>query len=363
MSELLSHRRMCPVASRCGGCPRIELSRAQRGQRALDEVAALAREHLGYLPELSWNEQVSPPGYRNRIRLRITEEGALGFFNPEKTSDCAVLEPALRDFLQQLSKRLAKHGRLLAPFQHLEVRSPDLDGVPSIFFTQRPGEVSKRAAPPALAALKESWPTARVAALGITPDEELPEQRFALTDQVYQLVPLGGFLQVNHVVNRSLISALLRKVDEAGIESVADLYCGSGNFLLPLLAQGLRGCGVESNLRSVRSARRALLAQGLSGRVHLADARQLVPALRQELLLPQAPQLLLFDPPRAGLKASARHYAQLGSPTIAYFSCNPASLLGDLAVMSSCGYRVQSLQLFDMFAYTSHVEVMAWLAH
>lgn len=353
-SAPLAPKLHCPVASQCGGCPRIALHRDEQRRQYESQVEQLL-DDVGLhelCTQLTFHPAAAHAGYRNRIRLRISDDGKVGFFNAQKQASCAVLSESLRRSLEGLSTTLEALGAPLSNLAHLELRQEDLDRHASVFFTHRPGcRVT--------ASDRQLLTAALVDTLVGFDDTPGPDQRYPLVHDLYARVPLGAFMQVNSLVNQALIECIVGQAQARHLTSVWDLYCGSGNFLLPLLAQGLKGTGVERDLVAIASLRRAADEQGLSGTFVASDALDWVQDQVHQGATP--PDLLICDPPRAGLKEALVPAAQVGARFIALCSCNPRSLARDLAALKEHGYVCQSLTLFDMFEHTAQVEVLAWL--
>jgi 23S rRNA (uracil1939-C5)-methyltransferase len=168
-------------------------------------------------------------------------------------------------------------------------------------------------------------------------------------------------MQVNFPVNSELIWTLVSEARRRKAATVLDLYCGSGNFLLPLLAAGFTGVGVEVQAASIAAAKQAAEEQGWEATWHAEDVPSWLEAQsgkRDGLSF----DLVVVDPPRAGLGHGARALASRGAPHLVVCSCSPKSLSNDLAALVHLGYTVDSVELFDMFAQTRHVEVLAWLS-
>lgn len=344
-------RGRCQVSAACGGCPQIEvdpqLTHANKVQSFRQALSILGihtfEEHIF--------EASSPVGYRNRIRLRVFEDGRFGFFNEHKSPDCIVLEPGLRALLDDTMLRLSPLREDLKSISHLELRMPDADGRGGVYFSAKaPVEETSRKR------LERALSSDNLLVGGLA-EAQVPTQRFMLGEGVFQYVPLNGFMQVNHTINHSMIAWLLKAAQLQGVRSVLDLYCGSGNFLLPLLASHYEGSGVEQNEDSILAARAACQDQHLSGKFFCADAMSWV----KEQQRPDF-DLVIVDAPRAGLKEGAQHVAQLAAEHVVIFSCNPKTLLRDLTALTQAGYCLKTLSFFDMFAYTDHLELAVWLS-
>jgi 23S rRNA (uracil1939-C5)-methyltransferase len=138
-----------------------------------------------------------------------------------------------------------------------------------------------------------------------------------------------------------------------------DAYAGSGNFALPLFARGLSGLAVESNHAAVLAAREAARRQALPSDCFVAaDAAAFAAELRQKN---QSFELVLVDPPRAGVKSGLADLALLATAWVGMCSCNPVTLARDLRVLIDLGFELDQVEAFDMFPQTHHIETLAWL--
>lgn len=325
---------------------------AQR-QAKLARVGDLWTRHE--LPPVPVAWEVAPNactlGYRNRVRCQVTSEGTIRFFNPRKHSACPVLEPSVLQGIA-IAKRFAQgHPNLMQHFDALEVRGRDMQGVGAIVFRRRN----------ASAVLPPGWardaPTNWIFAL--RGDPTAPVQRFRFSAGTTIDVPVNAFLQVNHQVNQLLVQHVVDALVARGARSFADLYMGSGNFALPLLAAGLLGYGVERHAGAVQAARGAALRQGFSfADTHAEDA---VARAHRWVELGLKVDAIVCNPPRKGLGPHARAVASLALQTIVLCSCNPESLCRDTRRLVAHGFEVDALRLFDMFPQTGHVEAVTWL--
>ena len=162
------------------------------------------------------------------------------------------------------------------------------------------------------------------------------------------------FTQVNFAVNRLLVSRAVRLLDPQPGERIGDLFCGLGNFSLPLAARGARVIGLEGSAALVERARENALANGLTAQFAAAN-------LFEPNLAPWgAFDKLLIDPPREGaielVKALPRDWPR----RIVYVSCDAATLARDAGVLvSTQGFRLSAAGVVNMFPHTAHVESIA----
>jgi 23S rRNA (uracil1939-C5)-methyltransferase len=166
-----------------------------------------------------------------------------------------------------------------------------------------------------------------------------------------------SFFQTNTAA-ANLLYALLRDwVQAEKPDTVLDLYCGGGGITLSVADCCRKAVGVESNESAVEDAQANAAVNRLrNAEFYCGAAEFLLPAL-----LALGPQVLICDPPRAGMHATARAVlAAQGPATVICVSCNPASLARDLEGLSPA-YRVERLEVFDLFPHTEHVETVALL--
>jgi 23S rRNA (uracil1939-C5)-methyltransferase len=174
------------------------------------------------------------------------------------------------------------------------------------------------------------------------------------------------FTQVNHEINRALISRALSLLDAQPGDRLLDLFCGIGNFTLPLATQARSVMGIEG---SDALTRRALANAGYNG---LADktefaCRNLFEVTAEDVAALGRFDRWLVDPPREGAHAVCKAVAELarqGSDVlperIVYVSCNPATLARDAGLLvHEAGYRLAGAGVINMFPHTSHVESIA----
>ncbi|MBV6303671.1 23S rRNA (uracil(1939)-C(5))-methyltransferase RlmD [Candidimonas humi] len=173
----------------------------------------------------------------------------------------------------------------------------------------------------------------------------------------------ADFTQVNDAVNRVLVSRALGLLEVQATDRVADLFCGLGNFTLPLATRAREVLGVEGSSSLTDRARAAAQEHGLSGHTEFATCNLFeVDAawLRDQGHFDR----MLIDPPREGAEAVAQALAELQPQErpsrIVYVSCNPATLARDAAILvHKGGYRLQSAGVINMFPHTGHVESIA----
>jgi 23S rRNA (uracil1939-C5)-methyltransferase len=368
----------CAHFGTCGGCsmqhvePRAQVSIKQR---ALEDTLW----HVGRLrPETVLPPVVGPAyGYRYRARLSVRhvpkKGGVLVGFHERGSSyvadmrECHVLPPSvasllmpLRELVGALSIRdrlpqveVAQGDAVLALVLRVLEPPSDADRAWLRAFGVRYG-VELWLQPKGPDSIELFWTPGdgRASALRYALPEFGVTMPFRPTD----------FTQVNHAINETLVGRAVRLLDAQPAERVADLFCGLGNFSLPLATRAREVVGVEGSAALVRRAEDNARANGLSGRTafRVADLFELTPQGWAEL----GPfDRVLVDPPREGALALARALSTPGGlrpRRLLYVSCNPATLARDAAVLvHEGGWALRCAGVVNMFPHTSHVESMA----
>ena len=168
----------------------------------------------------------------------------------------------------------------------------------------------------------------------------------------------GNFFQVNWEQNRNMVRTVVDFADLNGSESVLDLYCGIGNFALPLARKAGRVVGIESGYSAIEDARRNAERNRIGNVEFIAD--DMDKGLKNLLERKLRADVVVLDPPRAGatLKTTERVLGFVPRK-IVYVSCNPSTLARDLNYFALFGFRLERLQPVDMFPWTYHIEAVA----
>jgi 23S rRNA (uracil1939-C5)-methyltransferase len=190
-------------------------------------------------------------------------------------------------------------------------------------------------------------------------DPVTPELSYSLPglDLRLSFSPLD-FTQVNLELNREMVTRALALLDPQPEQRVLDLFCGIGNFTLPLATRAEQVTGIEGDAALVARARQNAEQNHLPNlRFYTAD---LYGVLDQEPWLLEHFDKALLDPPRSGALAVLEHLPRLGVADVLYISCYPATLARDAGVLvNDLGYDLLAAGVTDMFPHTAHVESMA----
>jgi 23S rRNA (uracil1939-C5)-methyltransferase len=167
------------------------------------------------------------------------------------------------------------------------------------------------------------------------------------------------FTQVNHAINHVLVRRAMALLDAREGERIADMFCGLGNFTLPIAHAGARVIGVEGSAELTRRAGENALANGLAERVEYRVAN-LFGTTPETLAALGRFDKMLIDPPREGAVELVKAIGEDGPRRIVYVSCNPATLSRDAAILvHQKGYALAGAGVVNMFPHTSHVESIA----
>jgi 23S rRNA (uracil1939-C5)-methyltransferase len=165
----------------------------------------------------------------------------------------------------------------------------------------------------------------------------------------------SDFTQVNPAVNRLLVSRALRLLDPRPGERIADMFCGIGNFTLPIATRGAQVIGFEGSALLVERARQNAAANGLVAQFEVADL------FRPNLAHYGRFDKYLIDPPREGAASLVHALPDEWPKRIVYVSCDAATLARDAdTLVHQKGFTLAAAGVVNMFPHTAHVESIAW---
>jgi 23S rRNA (uracil1939-C5)-methyltransferase len=169
------------------------------------------------------------------------------------------------------------------------------------------------------------------------------------------------FVQINAALNAAMVSRVVSLLELSAADRVLDLYCGLGNFTLPLARRAGAVLGIEGDAALVARARHNAAMNGLTNAQFVAaDLTQALPM--NAPYLAQGFSHVVLDPPRAGALDVMPTIAHLAPRKVAYISCHPGSLARDIAVLvHEFGFVLRAAGVLDMFPHTTHVESLAVL--
>lgn len=365
----------CAVFGECGGCvlqhldEKVQIKYKQ--QQLLENFKKIGDVQPEQLLEPMTGQHW---GYRRRARLGVKfvpkKGGVIVGFRERNTSyiqptdSCDVLLPSVSAMLPDLRETLEKtscndkipqveisvaDNAIVMIVRHLETFvQNDLDLLTC--FGQR-NEVQVFLQPGNLKSVHPLFPAEPAPLYYEFPEFDI-RVAFLPTD----------FIQVNSDINRQLVSRVVALLDLQENDRVLDLFCGVGNFTLPMARRAKHVIGVEGDRALVD---RALQNKQLNGLEHIdfhfGDLfKEAMTADSHGDWLDQKFDKILLDPPRSGAAEMIRRIPQLGASKVIYVSCGPATLARDAGVMvNEHGYRMTYAGVIDMFPHTAHVESIA----
>ncbi|MEX2495587.1 MAG: 23S rRNA (uracil(1939)-C(5))-methyltransferase RlmD [Woeseia sp.] len=369
----------CTAFGVCGGCALQHVSAGK--QRHIKEQALRdSLKRVGGVAPQRWLEPLFDPlpesgwQYRRRARLAVRDVSAKGRvlvgFREQHTTliadmhRCEVLVSPLDGLIEPLSeligslsirKRLpqievaAADNATELVFRVLDPPSPEDREKLQRFGFEQGLRISLQ--PGGTDTLQPLYPESPAEALFY----ELPQ-----FDLRIHFKPVD-FIQVNGAVNRLLVAAAVELLQLKENDRVLDLFCGIGNFSLPLARRAGHVLGIEGTAVQVSRAQSNAVLNDIGN----CDFRcaDLAAVDGREGWLRQDWHGVLLDPPRSGADAVVRHMKRLGPERIVYVSCHPATLARDARVLTAeQGYVLEAAGIVDMFPHTAHTEAIAVFA-
>ncbi|MHB0852447.1 23S rRNA (uracil(1939)-C(5))-methyltransferase RlmD [Stutzerimonas nitrititolerans] len=355
----------CPHARVCGGCTLQHLSAEDQLALKQRSLAEQLSRVAGVEPE-QWAAPLTSPefGYRRRARLAVRWDNKarrldVGFRasasqNIVSIEQCPVLVRPLQLLLPALLAVLKALDKPQA-IGHVELFSGTAEAVLVRHTAPLSDFDRQRLVAFADEAGVQLWLQGEGPAAPLRPAQALG-YRLAQWDLQLEWRP-GDFVQVNEPVNEAMVAQALDWLAPVQHARVLDLFCGLGNFALPLARAGAQVTGVEGVEEMVERARTNAVHNGLEN-AHFYRA-DLSKPLAEAGWACEGFHAVLLDPPRDGAWEVVRQMATLGAERIVYVSCNPATLARDAAELVRQGYRLKRAGMLDMFPQTAHVEAMA----
>jgi 23S rRNA (uracil1939-C5)-methyltransferase len=300
--------------------------------------------------------------YRLRTQFNVRmKNGAqrIGFFR-QGSYDLIEVENAflIHPIIDKALKGIRTLSNELPPLSEIHINATLSGEVHLLFF-------SERSSMPPLDSFFNSLKNAVPEVIGITGFADRKKAfslgRNQLTLEIEGLTlraTEGNFFQVNWEQNKNMVQTVLDFAALTGKETVLDLYCGIGNFSLPLAKKAKTVIGIESGYSAIEDAKSNAKLNKITNAQFIADDMQ--KGLKTLIQRKMRADTIILDPPRAGatLKTLERVLAFVPQKII-YVSCNPSTLARDLKFFHLFGFRLDRLQPVDMFPYTYHIECIA----
>jgi len=361
---------LCPHFGQCGGCSLQHLEETEQ-IRAKQNTLMQNLERIGkVLPEQLWAPITGASwGYRRKARLSVRyvhkKERVLVGFREQygrfvaDMNECHVLDERIARQIPALSQLIySMDARATIP--QLEVACGDSDCALVVRHMEALSESD-------LGKLKAFAIDSKIAILlqPKGPDTisclqpKSLELSYRIPDfGIEMMFEASDFVQVNAEINQKMIARAIELLDPSADDRVLDLFCGLGNFTLPIATRAGEVVGIEGDPGLVRRSRENAQRNSLEQAHFFAADLNLEPGSAPWLR--ESYDKVLVDPPRSGAEFILPHIAASGAKRVVYVSCHPASLARDAGILvHEHGFRLLGAGVMDMFPHTGHVESIA----
>ncbi|MBN1114733.1 MAG: class I SAM-dependent RNA methyltransferase [Oligoflexia bacterium] len=300
----------CGYFPGCGGCDLLGMTYRETLKLKLDKFkkTILSYRDLFKTEQIENLKIIASPlqtGYRSRCQLHVIN-GKIGFFS--KSKSCSVQNNLKPEFVE---------------IQECKMLMPELNK-----------KITDMKFP-----------------LNYNAKIELYLNNNTVCERIVEKKFDNYFTQINPSVNQILINEVINFIKPQQNDNILDLYCGSGNFTVPL-SQKAGICGIDSKIHAVSSGRIEYIEADINAGLKILERSGRLRSFSK----------LLIDPPRSGInKKTMQKLGDMDFNTVVYVSCNPDSLLRDIAGFKNSGYLLSGIILFDMFPFTRHIESLSLL--
>ena len=363
----------CVYAENCGGCPLGHIETKTAFDAKIQGVRRLfARQLKVELPKPQFTESSKSTGYRRACRLSVrVDHGVMriGFRSEHSNQLCAIGQcevftdrlnaalPVLSEYLDKLSCRsrighveLLDSDGALGISLRLVCNLPEKD---ESILEQLTSELDARIS------VQEPY----VEKLGTDRSEKLRErivsgsdkELFIEVDGIKISCDTTSFVQVNADVNARMVARVLEALEIKAGMKVIDLFCGLGNFTLPIAKAGAHCVGVDIVRAMTEKGMRNAQNNALPARFAAADLEAPFEAMS---FAKDGYNAAVMDPGRSGAVRAGAYIARQKVSKVILISCNPLAAVRDLKTFLNSGYKISSWGAFDMFPRTAHIECL-----
>ena len=365
-----SHQRVkpqCQYYTKCGGCELQHISSTLQQQAKYEALIKLLQKEAGVLLEDNLPNIIAdqPYHYRRRARLSINlvkGELFVGFRQSESNQivnieNCPILVKQLNDLLIPLQSclRQIKQKKTLG---HIELIAVDSGIILVLRHTLPLSELDSQ--------LLIQFAEVHNISLYFHGDKLVhvfgTKEHYYLVNQLKLTFSPLDFIQVNSRINQKMIDKALEWLDVSSNDKILDLFCGMGNFSLPMatICQSVTGIeGVEALVEKAKFNTKLnkdkVKAKTQFFTCNLEDKQQ--SSLWNQIIYDK----ILLDPARAGAYNASAEIVKISPSKLVYISCNPATLARDCKLFIEEGYNIAKIAILDMFPQTKHIESMLML--
>ncbi|ETS29696.1 23S rRNA methyltransferase [Photorhabdus khanii NC19] len=358
----------CPHFGICGGCQQQHVASDLQRESKASVLEHLIRRETGII--VSAKPVILSPeyGYRRRARLglhyQIKQRQLVMGFRQNQSNElvaiktCPVLQPELERLLQPLSQCL-NNLKAAKRLGHVELVLAD-NGPLMILRHLDPLKGEDKAK-------LSTFSVQHNVAVYLAADETSIESLNEPPEPWYQVGGLKlvfsprDFIQVNDEVNQQMVAQAMEWLDLQPNDRVLDLFCGMGNFTLPIGRIVQSVVGVEGVATLVANGQYNARLNNLDNISFFHE--NLEADIHRQPWAKLGFNKVLLDPARAGAAGVMSHIVELAPEKVVYVSCNPTTLARDSKILLEAGYHIISVRMLDMFPHTGHLESMALFSH
>lgn len=355
----------CQYFNQCGGCQQQHIDISLQRESKSNALQHLIARETGVQKDVESVIFGEAYGYRRRARLGLQYQNknkhlVMGFRQTQSNilvdiKHCPVLNHELDALISPLSDCLNKLN-IAAKLGHVELIRADN----SIIVLLRHLAPLTSSDKQQLKHFEQQY-TVSVWLAGdensleaLTESSVYPEYQVA--GETLQFSPLN-FIQVNGDINQKMVAQVLEWLDINAQDRVLDLFCGMGNFTLPIARHAKAVVGVEGVENLVKQAQNNAKRNSIVNVTFYNENLEM--QIHTQPWAAEGFNKVLLDPARAGAAGVMEHLIKLMPEKIVYVSCNPTTLARDSKVLLEAGYQLIQLRMLDMFPHTSHLESMA----
>lgn len=368
---------VCPIFGSCGGCSwqhiSYPLQLEQKHRIFADTLWRGARVEGDLIRDVA--AAPASYGYRSRVQFKLSAgDGRLqiGFYRHashavvDALQGCPVAVTQINDLLKSFRAVLPEYKELAA-IPQIDVDAGEAGLIAVVHYTGKDvlkirsflGACSKELIPCTglflqygnMMVPEKLWGDSEISYS--MPDSDPAKKPYLLTYRP------GGFAQVNQSQNRAVLSIIRQLGHFARSDNLLDLYCGNGNFTIPLAADVASVVGVEGFDNSIISAENNRAANNVINAEFMCD--NVGSGLRRLINEGRKFDAVLLDPPRTGAADAVTDIARFCPKRIIYVSCDPSTLARDCSLLAGNGYTVAESVPVDMFPQTYHLESVTLL--
>lgn len=365
----------CPHFGICGGCGLQHIDHIKQIEFKINNL----KEHFKHFGDTD-NLNILPPilgpvwHYRARARLSIKyvqkkQKVLVGFHEKNgryvaEIDQCPILHKTISNKLLDLSKLISS---LTIYNQIPQVEVACGDNITALLFRhlaplsgQDLELLEKFSQEHNFQIYLQSGGMDTIKILSLAPvslQEYIPLSYKLPNHNIEMLFALTDFTQINKEVNQKMVDLVIDLLDINPEDKILDLFCGIGNFTLPIAKKCNQIIGVEGNNHAIIQAKKNAEHNNIvNTEFYCAD---LTKDLASENWARQKYDKILLDPPRTGAQEICAQIKKFGAKKIVYVSCNHATLARDTKDLIQNGYKLQNVRVVNMFPHTAHIETIA----